>query len=158
MENSYCTKGFYFSDFVKQNGKETFTPRFVNPRSWRQFVFVDPDRVHQQMAVRPLWLPEYDPDLYSFHRHLLGTTDLLYAGYLCPQIASSHADDPTVADFLWVCRVHELESSEQHCRDLPTGESSDHSSDHLDTFHFVRQEVLLANQSGYCECFKIMSW
>ena len=85
----------------------------------------------KQTDLHPIWLSKHDSHSHPFCRYVPRIANLCLDGYLCSQEADCQQDSAHVSILLWVCGLHKLVSSEQHCRNLPTGKGYDDTSDSL---------------------------
>lgn len=90
-------------------------------------------RFHQQASLRPLWIPQHDPNTAALRHDVTGSADLRLDERLLPQTSRPQADTSAVGIFLRVCGVYKPLVAEQRCGDLPTRQVHDHTYHTLHT-------------------------
>ena len=117
----------------------------------RQLAFLHFYRILEQMDLRPSRLPKHDVDLHSFPSHFLGSSDVRVLERFQAKAATFDKNGATFSGVLRICCLHELESAEQHCGYIPTGQSTYHSCYYSDPHNTLQQRVFNQDQVDYCE-------
>lgn len=78
-------------------------------------------RLHQQMDLHALWLPQYDPNPHSLRGYLVRTVHLSENGHFFPKAPPDTQDCVAGTELLWVCGLHQPLPAEQLHRNVSVG-------------------------------------
>lgn len=99
-------------------------------------------RLHQQMDLHELWLPQHDLNPHSLWSDLARTVHLSENGHFCPKEPPSTQDCVAGTELLWLCGLHQPLPTEQFHRNIPVGQNHDHTRHHHHPDHLLQEDVL----------------
>lgn len=99
------------------------------------------------MDLRPLRLPQHDPDPGPLCGHLAGPLRLPKDGHFLPEAAPAAQDRVAGAQLLRLRGVHQPVPAEQLHRNVPAGQSHDHARHHPHPDHLLQEELLHQDQA-----------
>lgn len=109
-----------FAD-IHHNAVKCFAQRAHHRLPGDQPAVLHLHRLHQQMDLCALWLPQYDFNPHSLRGYLVRTVHLSENGHFFPKAPPNTQDCVAGTELLWVCGLHQPLPAEQLHRNIPVG-------------------------------------